>query len=430
MSTESKIRVVGIGGAGIRMLSAVESLKIPNILTVAIDTDVECVQNAQAQKKLPLSCDKTLQGTGGNTKLAKESAMQYVQYLAKVARHTKVLVLLSGLGGGTASIIAPIIAKLAQEGTLIISLVAAPMQVEGQSKYSLAKKSFEFLKNKSKISALLEYYVLLSSSQDGIEEAFAKANNNVAQTVELLASGFSKSAFLKIDSASLANTFFGRQAYIGCACAQIENITRAFDEIKNSPMMVGMSKAQNMLVAIKCPKSSSMNEIKQILKTARESFAVVDKISYSVCVDANVSEVKILAISSGAQNSTSDDSTEDNTQTEAPTTDSNEASAYTSKERMTLSNQTHPYIEEEENTPQMSSEPKQLVPESEPPTVQKPVEFKPEPKLDATQAKQKEQMFFEFDERGLFENTPVNERKGVDLDIPAFSRKRIKITLL
>ena len=102
---------------------------------------------------------------------------------------------------------------------MIISLVAAPMQVEGQSKYSLAKKSFEFLKNKSTISALLENDVLLSSSQDGIEEAFAKANNNVAQTVELLASGFSKSAFLKIDSASLANTFFGRQAYIGCACA-------------------------------------------------------------------------------------------------------------------------------------------------------------------------------------------------------------------
>ena len=175
-----------------------------------------------------------------------------------------------------------------------------------------------------------------------------------------------------------------------------------------------------------------MNGIKQILKTARESFDVVDKISYSVCVDANVSEVKILAVSSSSQNSESDSSSEESVQAETSTTDSNDSRLYTSSNSITLSNQNQSDIEEEEeeNTPQISSEPKQLVPESEPPTIQKPVEFKPEPKPELTQAKQKEQMFFEFDERGLFENTPVNERKGVDLDIPAFSRKRIKITLL
>ncbi len=425
MSVENKIRVVGIGEAGIRMLASVHALNLPNVLTVAVDTNVETAKNAQASKKLPLEINPNGVGTGGNTKLAKDAAMHYVQYLAKVARHTDVLVLLGGLGGGTASIIAPIISKLAQENTLIISLCALPMQVEGDSKRNLAKKSFEFLKGKSTLAALLDNDSLIGNSIAPIEEAFANANNKVAQTVELIASGFAKNAFLKIDYATLKTAFAGRQAYLGCANASVENIERAFDEIKSSPMMVGMSKAQNMLVSIKCPKTASMNEIKQILKIARESFDVEDKIFYSVCVDENTSDVKVLAIASQSEN---------NVAVRQEPVKANVQSNLEEPSATIIANQKPaPSIDDDDELEQpepIQEQPKQLLPDNEPIPEQKPVEFKPEPKSTDKKSGAKEQMSFEFDERGLFEHTPINERKGIDLDVPAFSRKRIKITLL
>ncbi len=425
MSVENKIRVVGIGEAGIRMLASVHALNLPNVLTVAVDTNVDTVKNAQASKKLPLEINPNGDGTGGNTKLAKDAAMRYVQYLAKVARHTDVLVLLGGLGGGTASIIAPIISKLAQENTLIISLCAIPMQVEGESKRNLAKKSFEFLKGKSAIAAALDNDSLIGNSIAPIEEAFTNANNNVAQTVELIASGFAKNAFLKIDSAVLKSAFSGRQTYIGCATASIENVTRAFDEIKVSPMMVGMSKVQNMLVSIKCPKTSSMNEIKQILKLARENFEVKDKIFYSVCVDENTSDVKILAIASQSES--------DATVRQEPEKIEAQSNLEEPSAPIIANQKPAPSIDDDDELEQptpVQEQPKQLLPANEPVQEQKPVEFKPEPKPADKKSGVKEQMSFEFDERGLFEHTPINERKGIDLDVPAFSRKRIKITLL
>ena len=72
-----------------------------------------------------------------------------------------------------------------------------------------------------------------------------------------------------------------------------------------------------------------------------------------------------------------------------------------------------------------------LVPEDAPiqSKVDAPVEVAPKPH-EKKRHTQKEQMVLNLDERGLFENTPPNERKGVDLDVPTFKREKIKITLL
>ncbi len=434
MSAESKIRVVGIGEAGIRMLSAVHELNLSNVLTVAVDTSLETVKNAQASKKLPMAINQNGSGTGGDTKLAKEVAMRYIQYLAKIARNTEVLILLGGLGGGTASIITPIIAKLAQEGTLIISLLALPMQVEGASKRELAKKSFEFLKGKSTIAAMLDNDSLIGESDEPIEIAFKRANAKVAQTVELFAAGFSKKAFLKIDSATLKTSFSGNRAYVGCASANLEDAQQTFDEIKASPMMTGISKSSNMLVSIKCPKATSMNDIKKILKQAHESFDVTEKIFFSVCADENVNEVKILTVSSKTEvqlqpTELDNDPTQNATEMSVKAPESTKIAS-----TEIVANQTPaPTVDDDDNDDshydeQNAEPPKEFVP-AEKPIEQKPVEFKPE-KIEEKKPATKEQMSFTFDERGLFEHTPINERKGIDLDVPTFSRKRIKITLL
>ncbi len=425
MSAESKIRVVGIGAAGIRMLEKVCALKLPNVLTIGVDTDVNCITNARVEKKLPLKIAKAVGGTGGDTNLAKEAATQYLQYLLKITRGANVIVLLGGLGGGTASMIAPILTKLVEKQTLVISIFAMPMEFEGETKIKLAEKSFAFLQKKSTTAIALKNDMLLSGESGGVEDAFNLANEKIAMVVENLSAGFSEKAFLKIDTGVL-RSFAEKEISVGVAQSPLSDISDAFAEIKRSPMMKENLKLGNMLVALKCPKNFSIDDIKLILKTAKSELLVDDKMFFSVAPDASTECVKILTIATNATLKAEVVMPSMIDEPEAPRTpeplpiQKNEAIAETQPKEELITSEPEEVIKDDSKT---------FVEESDAPQTKAPVEYKQEKKSTEKQ-EEKEQMTLKFDERGLFENTPPNERKGVDIDSPTFARKNINIKTL
>ncbi len=491
MNVESKVRVVGIGAAGIRMAEAVEALKLPNVLTVAVDVDAECAKNAAVAKKLPMFMDENAgRGTGGNTKIAKDAAVKYIKYLAQIARKTPVLVLLGGLGGGTASIIAPVILKLVQKQTIAISIFAMPLDIEGNSRALIAQRSFEFIKSKSTAAVALENDKMLSDNLVGAQEALAKANEKVADVVDIIASGFSRGAFLQIDTGAFESMFEGKRSYAGCSKGAEAQIDKIFDNIKSSPMFDKDMSSQNILAAIKCPKDMSMDSIKNVLKTARDKFRVSDRIMFCVCPSESSKELKVLILSTKtdpAQSAKRPDlplSEEEpagyDARQSAPSAPAEKAQNAAPKAAADISDDNNNSISQsqaiQEEGRQISSlenaggtdgtddnaraapvprppadkpvemptasegdvyddMPAQtgeaLVPEDAPmqSKVDAPVEVAPKPQ-EKKRHTQKEQMVLNLDERGLFENTPPNERKGVDLDVPTFKREKIKITLL
>ena len=453
--TETKIRVVGIGSAGIRMAEAVEALKLPNVQTVAVDIDLERVKEAAVAKKLPMFMEQTAgRGTGGNTKTAKEAAVKYLKYLAQIARRTRVLVLLGGLGGGTASIVAPVILKLVQEPTVVVSIFAIPFELEGASKISIAKKSFDFIREKSTAAIALENDKMLTDTALGAREAVQKANAKVADAVDILSAGFSKGAFLPVDEGAFKSTFAGKRAYAGCARTD-GDIDTAFAAVKKSPMMNGNIQSQDIFAVIKCPAKMSMDAIKNILKSAREHFKVADKIHFSVSPDASGKDVKILVL---ATEKSADFAPQEANLAPIPSveTAANSAPAAQPQPADSIKDEApqavNPASEEIKKDEEIPEEPapvredelpediarqtpqQPLVPETEIPATADvqtaPVEAKIPEAGDKKKQPPKEQMTFKLDERGLFENTPRYERKGVDLDIPTFTRRKIKITLL
>ncbi len=467
MNQQTKVRIVGIGAAGIRILNGLTADACAGAQLVAVDTDADGAASAKSAKRLHMAIDATSgRGTGGNTKLAKDAATQYIQYLAKIARHVDVLILTGGLGGGTASIVAPILSKLAEKPTTVISVFALPFELEGVSKRSLARKSFAFLRGRSAAAFAFENDVVLAQSGIGAEEALQKSNAKIAELIGTLASGFSTSAFLKIDPIAFAEIFAGKKIGAGFASAKMDNLDEAFDEIKRSPMMCAARRFKNALVAIKCPNTVSMPEIKQILRAAKDSLSVDDRIYFSVCAEKNSQDIKILAAAAEPDAEPvhithTTNTTKETTPTHTAINENQQPTqpACIQPDSHNLSNATHtpepisvineptadseltdthtaeipqPSVDDEdaasidENTQQTTR-----VDETAQAPAPSPVEFTPPPKSEPDAKKQtKEQMIFELDERGLFENTPSNERKGVDLDIPTFSRKRIKITTL
>lgn len=444
MADETKIRVVGIGAAGVKMLAKISAAKLANVQTVAVDTDVARAENAVADKKLPLASPKTSQGTGGDVNLAKQTAVEYIQYLAKVARRTQTLVLVGGLGGGTASIVAPILAKLAEAPTTVIALCAMPMELEGTAKNNIAKKSFNFLKNKCAAAIALPNELLLNPDL-GVEESLERGNEAVAGVVAALAAGFSPSAFLKIDAPAFAAAFSKKDIGAGFACASAEAAGDAFKAIKKSPMFsANFDRAETVLISIRCPKTASMNEIKSTLKSGKDAFNA-ENIIFALAPDASISVFEILAIATPAPAPAPQEAGIVPAHAESPTAPDAEATTEP------ISNE-KPSAQVQAGIPAQTSE----VPDSsltrspEPPAdevddlrdeddksvsapapqASAPVEYKPDLPKESKKSTAKEQMSFVFDERGLFENTPTNERKGIDIDIPTFTRKKIKITLL
>ncbi len=440
MADETKIRVVGIGAAGVKMLAKISAAKLANVQTVAVDTDVARAENAAADKKLPLASPKTAQGTGGDVNLAKQTAVEYIQYLAKVARRTQTLVLVGGLGGGTASIVAPVLAKLAEAPTTVIALCAMPMELEGTTKNNIAKKSFNFLKSKCAAAIALPNELLLNPNL-GVEESLERGNEAVAGVVAALAAGFSPSAFLKIDAPAFATAFSKKDIGAGFARASADAVGEAFESIKKSPMFSAkFDRAETVLISIRCPKTASMNEIKSTLKSGKDAFNA-ENVIFSLAPDARISTFEILAIATPALSPAPQAAAVDTAPTapDAATTAepiSNEkpqqafaqaqaaAPAQTTDASLT---QTPDSPAEEVDDLRDEDDKSVSAPAPQPAA---PVEYKPDLPKESKKSTTKEQMSFVFDERGLFENTPTNERKGIDIDIPTFTRKKIKITLL
>ena len=111
-----KIRIAGVGSAGVEMLKEINASGRSDATLVAIDTDLSTLTQSGIKHILPCGGDITNNlGCGGDPNVAKEAAVANLQSLKAVVNNADFIVILSALGGGTGSVIAPILSKLAFE---------------------------------------------------------------------------------------------------------------------------------------------------------------------------------------------------------------------------------------------------------------------------------------------------------------------------
>ena len=144
-----KIIVIGTGGAGNNTISRINENDIYNIHTIAINTDAQDLINSQADEKILIG-KKTCKGLGasGKPNVGKESAEESEDEIKEKLEEACVVFITCGLGGGTGTGSAPIIAKLAKEtGALTVAIVTMPFSVEGIQRRENAEKGLEKLQN-------------------------------------------------------------------------------------------------------------------------------------------------------------------------------------------------------------------------------------------------------------------------------------------
>ena len=181
LTVEANTAVVGIGGAGCRMVSDIY-WDLPSVDTIAINTDKEALLRTEADKKLFICKAVTKgEGTNGDSLLGKRCAQAHIEEIENVLSKYDVVYIVAGMGGGTGSGAAPVVAEIAQRLNLIVfSIVVNPFSFE-TARIRTAKDGISHLRSVCPMTVVIENDLILEKMPElSMNDAFDKVNRSVS----------------------------------------------------------------------------------------------------------------------------------------------------------------------------------------------------------------------------------------------------------
>jgi len=443
------IKVVGVGGAGSNALDRVMLDGIEGAELVAINTDVQSLTASVAAHKVQIGRNLTRGlGSGGDPDLGYAAAEEATDEIRSVLEGGTVIFICVGLGGGTGSGAAPIVAQLAKEdNSLVLVFAALPFSFEGRRRCAQAEESL------SRLRAIADAVICFENDRMaeitlprmGIHEAFAAADLTISQSIRSVASILQRPGLLHIgfdDVCSVLRKGDAR-ALFGYGDAEGEN--RAHDALaralKNPLMNRGelLEEAFHAIVHIRGGTNVTFGEVQIIMEELNRHISDQTHLFMGIAIEARMGNQLSVSILSAL----GDSSKKPVQQIAAkPAGSLNSAPTQTPKTRALLPpsvSESAPAIsngdppgatsdqqeapKQELNLPRGENELQKPAPtralfKSEPKT-QNPVSRKAEVKQETLQ--------FEPVSRGRFEKSEPTIIDGQDLDVPTFLRKNVKI---
>ena len=183
----AKIKAIGVGGGGGNMINHMISEGINSIDLIVANTDAQALDSSLAPYKMQLGINATRGlGAGMLPDKGREAALESFEDIKKMLEGSDIVFISAGLGGGTGTGAAPIIAQAAKEvGALTVSIVTSPFKFEGRKRTKLAKEGLEELKRESDSIIVVPNEKLLSIVEKnlGIKESFRMVDDILAQAV-------------------------------------------------------------------------------------------------------------------------------------------------------------------------------------------------------------------------------------------------------
>lgn len=187
-SSVARIKVIGVGGSGGNAVNRMISSDISGVEFWAINTDAQALTNSQAPKRLQLGQKLTRGlGAGGNPSIGQKAAEESREEIAAALEHTDLVFITAGMGGGTGTGAAPVVAEVAKElGALTVGIITRPFTFEGRRRQTQAEEGLEALK--SRVDTLIvipnDKLLAVASEQTTMQDAFKIADDVLRQGVQ------------------------------------------------------------------------------------------------------------------------------------------------------------------------------------------------------------------------------------------------------
>lgn len=303
------IKVIGVGGGGGNAVNNMYKQGIVGVDFAICNTDAQAMANSEVPTKIALGPLLT-QGLGAGAKpeKGKEACIESIDAIRDfLSDNTKMLFITAGMGGGTGTGAAPIIAKAAKEmGILTVAIVTLPIKFEGMKRHRQALEGLEQLKKNIDSVLVISNDKLIQASGDiTLDEAFSKADDVLTTAAKGIAEIITLPGRINVDFADVHSVMKDSGvAIMGCAMAEgSDRATEAIKAAVNSPLLEDndIRGAKNILVNIAAgDKGVSVSEFNQITSYIQEEAGYGTDIFWGDCRDSNLGDkISITFIATG-----------------------------------------------------------------------------------------------------------------------------------
>ena len=231
------IKVIGAGGGGSNAVNRMMDCNVDCVDFIVANTDVQALNYSKAPTKLAIGSKLTGGlGAGGKPDVGEKAAMEDTEIIANAIRGAHMVFITAGMGGGTGTGSAPVIAKIAHDqGALTVGVVTKPFHFEGRAKMRTAEAGIEKLRQNVDTLVVIPNQHLLSlvGSQKTIKDAFVMADDILRRAVQGISDIITKNGLVNIDFADVRSTMAGQgDALMGVGTGSGEN--RAVDAATNA----------------------------------------------------------------------------------------------------------------------------------------------------------------------------------------------------
>ena len=304
----ARIKVIGAGGCGGNAVSHMIRQGLHNVDFIAVNTDSQALAGNAAPMRMQIGSVLTRgRGTGGNPEIGRKAALEDEERLREVLKDAEMVFVTAGMGGGTGTGSAPVLARIAREGgALTVGVVTKPFQFEGSRRMSQADEGLRELKDAVDTLITIPNQRLLSiaSRTTSLREAFQKADDVLLQAVRGISELVTVHGLINLDFADVRSIMAEMGlAMMGAASATGENrAVEAAQRAISSPLLedVSIKGARGLLINVTGGPDMSLYEVTEAASLIQEEAHEDANIIFGAVIDEKLAdEIRITVIATG-----------------------------------------------------------------------------------------------------------------------------------
>jgi cell division protein FtsZ len=305
----AKIKVLGVGGGGNNAVNRMIESGVRGIEFIALNTDKQALYSSRAEVKIQLG-EKITKGlgAGANPEIGAKAAEENRNDILECLKGADMVFITAGMGGGTGTGAAPIVAEIAKElGILTVGVVTKPFTFEGKKRLLQAEKGIEDLKNivDTLVTIPNDRLLQISDKKTSMADAFMMADEVLKQGIQGISDLISVPNLINLDFADVKTIMYDKGiAHMGIGVAKGDNRAQeAAKQAITSPLLeTSIEGAKSVLLNITGSNDLGIFEVNEAADIIRQAVDPDANIIFGAGIDESMNdEIKITVIATGFQ---------------------------------------------------------------------------------------------------------------------------------
>ena len=320
----ARIKVVGVGGGGGNAISTMIASGLSGVEFVVANTDKQCLEKSKAAFKIQIG-ERTTKGlgAGGNPEIGREAAIEDEEMIRAVLEGADMIFITAGMGGGTGTGAAPIIAKIARDiGALTVGVVTKPFLFEGKKRQKQAEIGLEEIKKyvDTLITIPNERVKSIIDSNTTLIDAFKKVDNVLLHAVKGISDLINKSGYINLDFADIKSVMKNNRgvALVGLGSGTGEDKARkASNQAMTSPLLgnIRIESATGLILNITIGSNVPMEDVMKAATYITDAVGEDAEVKFGVVTDEDMGDEMRMTVVATGFSSLIDDKLETTTMT-------------------------------------------------------------------------------------------------------------------